>query len=181
MGIKNTSDRFGSLTKLLHWSIFVLYIVQYFLVYRREYFPKHSPEKLQYILLHESIGAFLLVMALLMITWHYVGTRPSMSSMPAAHANGARLGHFLLYFTMLFQPISGVAMSQLAGYPVGVFGLFEIPTLLAKNEALGKIVHASHVWCSYLIIALVAGHIIAALYHHFVMKDNVLKRMSPIG
>ncbi len=181
MGIKNTSERFGSLTKLLHWTIFVLFVVQYFLVYRREYFPKDSPEKLQYLLLHESIGAFLLVLALFMITWHYVGTRPSMSSMPAAHAKAARVGHFFLYFTMLFQPISGVAMSQLAGYHVGVFGMFEIPTLLAKNEAIGHIVFTAHVWDSYLIIALVSGHIIAALYHQFVMRDNILKRMLPAG
>ena len=182
MGFKNTSDRFGSLTKLLHWSIFLLFIVQYFLVYRRGYFPKDAPEKLQYILLHESIGACLLVLALLMITWHYVGTRPPMpNNMTTGHVMAARFIHFLLYFTMLFQPISGVVMSQMAGYHVGVFGLFELPTLFAKNEAVGKIVFTAHVWDSYVIIGLVSAHIIAALYHHFVVKDNILKRMMPAG
>ncbi|MBS0286159.1 MAG: cytochrome b [Proteobacteria bacterium] len=176
----NTEERFGSLTKMLHWSIFLLFIGQFFLVYRREYFPKNSPEKLQYILLHESIGVVLLVLALFMIVWRHVGTRPVMpASMSTLHVKAAKLMHFLLYAVMLFQPISGIFMSQYAGYPVGVFGLFDLPTLVHKNEAIGHLLKEAHELSSYAIIGLVSLHIIAALYHHFIIKDNVLKRMLP--
>lgn len=177
---KNSAERFGSLTKILHWLIFALFVAQFFLVYRREYFPKASPEKLQYLLLHESIGALLLPLALLMLVWHFIGTRPTMPSfMTQAHKVAAKIMHFLLYVVMLFQPISGVLMSQYAGYPVSVFGLYDIPTLVQKNEALGHLLHSAHVWCSYAIIVLVSMHILAALSHHFIYKDNVLKRMLP--
>ncbi len=178
--LTNSTEKFGSLTKIFHWSIFFLYIVQFYLVYRREYFPKDSPEKLQYILLHESIGAFLLIFALFMITLRYVGNRPPMpTTMPRIHQLSAKAVHFLLYFVMLFQPISGILMSQYAGYPVEVFSLFKIPDLVQKNEALGNVMHSLHEWSSFAIIGLVSAHILAALYHHFVVKDEVLKRMLP--
>ena len=67
MALANTKKEFGTLTKLLHWTIFALFVVQYFLVYRREYFPKNSPEKIQYILLHKSFGLCVLFLAVLMI------------------------------------------------------------------------------------------------------------------
>ncbi len=178
--LKNSAERFGSLTKILHWSIFALFVLQYFLVYRREYFPKHSPEKLQYILLHASIGPVVLALALLMLAWHFVGTRPALpKDMSPVHIMAAKIMHFSLYVVMLFQPISGVLMSQYAGYPVSVFGWFDIPTLVQKNEAMGHLGHEAHEICSFVIIGLVSLHVLAALYHHFIAKNNVLKRMLP--
>jgi cytochrome b561 len=180
MALKNANDKFGSLTKLLHWTIFVLFIVQFYLVYRREYFPKESAEKLQYLLLHESIGVCLLLLALLMLVWRYAGTRPAMPmNMTPFEIFAAKSTHFLLYLLMLVQPITGISMSMLAGYKVGVFGWFNLPTLLAKNEHIGHYVYKTHVWCSYLIIALVSLHLLGSLYHHFIKRDKVLLRMLP--
>ncbi len=176
--LRNTTDKFGCLTKLLHWSIFILFVLQYYLVYRREYFPKEAPEKLQYILLHKSVGVLLLGLALLMLIWRHVGTRPRMPiSMTPAHQVAAKLMHFLLYVAMLLQPISGILMGLYGGRSIGVFGLFNIPAFAQKNEQLGNFLYHTHVWCSYAIIAFVSLHVIAALYHHFVAKDDVLKRM----
>lgn len=179
MALKNSAEKFGSLTKILHWLIFFLFVTQYFLVYRREYFPKDSPEKLQYLLLHESIGFIVLVLALLMITWRHAGTRPLMpSNMSGFEKFLAKATHFLLYATMLIQPLSGFAMSQLGGYKPAFFG-YTLPILLAKNEQAGHIMYTTHVWCSYVIIGLVSLHVIGALYHHFLKKDKVFLRMLP--
>src|SRR5207302_1478323 len=131
---QNTPKQFGSLTKGLHWLIFILFVVEYFLVYRREYFPKESPEKLQYILLHKSIGVCLLLLALLLILWCYVGTRPSYSAnMSRFESYVAKGTHFLLYVVMLLQPITGILMSSFGGRSVAVFGWFTLPTFVAKN------------------------------------------------
>ncbi|MCS5708258.1 cytochrome b [Candidatus Berkiella cookevillensis] len=178
MQLMNNEKRFGSLSKLLHWTIFVLYVIQYFLVYRREYFPKDSPEKLQYILLHKSFGVCVLALGLFMLMWRHVGTRPSLPPMPKIQVILAKIMHILLYLSMLVMPISGICMSMLSGRPVSVFGWFELPMLLAKNEALGGIFYKTHVFSSYAVIGLVAGHTLAALYHHFVNKDDVLKKMT---
>jgi cytochrome b561 len=180
MGLKNTTEKFGSLTKLLHWVIFGLFVLQYFLVYRREYFPKESAEKLQYMLLHKSIGVCLLVIALVMLLWRHAGTRPTMpKQMSGLEAGLARFIHLLLYIVMLVMPISGILMSMFGGYNISVFGWYTLPMLFQKNEALGNIMYTTHVWSSYAIIGLVGLHALAALYHHFIKHDNILKRMLP--
>jgi len=180
MALKNSAEKFGSLTKLLHWLIFFLFIGQFFLVYRREYFPKNSPEKLQYILLHESLGVLLLVLALFMITWRHVGVRPTMPAhMSKFEKLIAKTTHLLLYATMLIQPLTGIAMSEYSGYEVGVFGWFKLPMLVAKNEQMGHLMSEIHEISSFVIIGLVSLHVIGALYHHFIKKDKVLLRMLP--
>lgn len=180
MTMQNTAEKFGSLTKLLHWSIFLLFIVEFYLVYRREYFPKDSAEKLQYIILHKSFGICVLILTLLMIVFHQLGTRPKMpTTMSLFEVLMAKTTHLLLYAVMLIQPITGIMMSSLGGYPISFFWLFDLPNFFQKNERLADVLYTTHVWSSYFIIGLVALHTLAALYHHFCKKDVVLKRMLP--
>lgn len=178
MQLVNSEKRFGTVAKLLHWTIFILYVVQYFLVYRREYFPKDSAEKLQYILLHKSLGVCVLALGLFMLIWRHIGTRPSLPTMPKVQVILAKVMHILLYLSMLVMPISGICMSMLSGRAVSVFDWFELPMLLAENKNLAGVFHEIHEISSFAIIALVAGHAIAALYHHFISKDDVLKKMT---
>lgn len=180
MALQNTSEKFGSLTKFLHWTIFILFVVQYYLVYRREYFPKGSAEKMQYMMLHKSFGLCVLILAFIMLVWRGVGTRPSMPmTMSGFERFSAKAIHFLLYLAMFLMPISGILMSQFGGYPISIFGLFTLPNPLMKNELLGGICYNTHKISSFIIIGIVAGHILAALFHHYVRKDTVLKRMLP--
>lgn len=180
MALQNSPNKFGDLTKFLHWLIALLFVIQYFLVYRRESFPNDTNEKLQYLLLHKSLGICVIVLALVMLAWRRVGIRPSMpSSMSLLEITVARYMHIALYAAMLIMPLSGILMSLYGGYPVAFFGLFEFPKLGAKNEAMGSFFYTTHVWSSYIIIGLVALHAGAALYHHFIKKDDVLKRMLP--
>jgi cytochrome b561 len=177
MSLQNSAEKFGSLTKLLHWSIAALFIAQFFLVYRREYMPENSPESIQYILLHKSVGMIVLFLGLIMIAWHYVGTRPIMPMNMSKMENiAAKTIHFLLYLCMLMMPITGYLMSSLGGYGVSVFGL-KLPNPFLKNESLAHLFKEAHEVISFVIIAVVSIHILAALYHHFIRKDNVLKRM----
>lgn len=177
MAIRNTQEKFGSLTKLLHWLIFLLFVTEFFLVYRREYFPKGAPEKLQYILLHKSIGVCLLLLALLMITWRHVGQRPLLN-MPRREIVLAKLTHFLLYISMLLQPLTGICMSLYSGKGLSVFGLLSFPTV-TPNPTWATFGHTLHVCSAYVIMGLVSLHVSAALYHHFIRRDHILKRMLP--
>lgn len=179
MFLKNTKEQFCGLTKMLHWSLFLLFLLQYFLVYRREYFPQNAPEKLQYILLHKSSGLLILALGMLMLFWRHIGTRPAMpSNMKSWEIRLAKLTHGLLYIAMLLMPISGITMSSFGGYPVAFFQLFTLPSV-AKNKLYASLAHAIHVWASYIIIVIVSLHVLAALYHHFIKKDRVLTRMLP--
>jgi cytochrome b561 len=181
MPLKNTKTKFGSITKLLHWLIAILFILQYYLVYRRPYFPKDAPEKLQYILLHKSVGVLVLCLALLMLIWRQVGNRPTMPPMNRLMHFVANATHVSLYFVMLFMPISGIWMSIFGGRAVSFFGLFSLPMIVSKNEGLSQILYTAHLRCAYFVMAIVGLHLLAAFYHHFIKRDNVLTRMLPFS
>ncbi len=84
--------------------------------------------------------------------------------------------HMLLYLAMLIVPISGYLMSNSYGYPAVFFGA-ELPFLVEKNYALGKIFGQVHTCSAFSLLALVAIHILAVLKHRFVDKNDVLNRM----
>jgi len=106
-----------------------------------------------------------------------VGVRPLMLSKTRAETYLVKSVHGLLYIAMIAFPLTGIGMSMMGGRKVLVFG-HALPALLPKNESIAKILYTSHVWISYAIIALVSMHVLGALFHHFVRKDNVLRRMS---
>jgi cytochrome b561 len=86
--------------------------------------------------------------------------------------------HWLLYGLLLIVPLLGWIGVSL--YPsLGIFGLFDLPALAAPNEETAKRVLALHGWLAWLIGALALVHIAAALHHHLILKDGVLRRMLP--
>lgn len=179
MSLLNTPQRFGVLTKLLHALILIGFSAQFYLVYRREFMLEEDPFKLSYILWHKQLGFYLLFVALFMIAVRCLGTRPAFpSSMSKAHCIAAKIGHTVLYLLMLAMPIGGYLMSCYGGRPIMLFGEYAVPALVQPNEAMGKLFYQWHAGIlPYVVMAVVGGHVLAALYHHFGLKDKLLKRM----
>ena len=92
----------------------------------------------------------------------------------AAHA-----GHLALYGLMLAIPLSGWLMSSAKGFQTVWFGVLPIPDLLEKNKELGNLLQTIHMSLNLLFVVTLAGHIGAALKHHFIDKDDILTRMLP--
>jgi cytochrome b561 len=85
----------------------------------------------------------------------------------------------MLYMLMFLIPLSGWLMSSAKGFQTVWFGILPIPDLLEKNKLLGDLLQTVHVSLNYLFIAVLIGHIGAALKHHFIDKDDILTRMLP--
>ena len=90
----------------------------------------------------------------------------------------AHLGHLALYLMLLALPITGCLFSWSAGHPAPVLYLFEIPRLVQDNPELLAIIKPVHIYLSWFAGFLVIGHIIAALKHHFIDQDHVLRSMT---
>ena len=73
----------------------------------------------------------------------------------------------------------GWLMSNAKGYPVSVFGLFNLPTLIAKNEPLAHTLGEMHETGAAVFVLLLVLHVVGAVYHKLKTKDDVLSRMSP--
>ena len=90
--------------------------------------------------------------------------------------------HRALYTLFILQALFGIGQAMfLTEYPVVAFGIIDYSAMAAGNEGLAKAFHIAHGINSVLLSILVLGHIGAALYHHFVQKDAVLRRMLPGG
>lgn len=91
----------------------------------------------------------------------------------------AKLGHFGLYVFMFAVPVFGYLFSLAAGYPVVWFGVIELPVIIQKNAELKEIFQLAHELSGKLLVALIAGHVLMALKHHFKDGDPILGRMIP--
>jgi cytochrome b561 len=131
---------------------------------------------------YHKLGGVLVVLLLLVRSLLRMLTPPPAfpASMGPAFAMAAHLGHKALYLLMLFVPLSGMAMSMAAGRGIN-FYLFQLNSPFEANKALAKQLHEVHEIASFLLIALIVGHVAVALYHQFVLKDNLLYRLTARG
>ena len=128
---------------------------------------------------HKSLGMTVLALSLVRLGWRFTHTPPALpSSMPGWQAALAKATHWLFYIMMIGVPLSGWTFSSSGPYPLNWFGLFDIPKLaVEKGSALAEATHEGHEIMGKLLIPLLALHIFAAFYHHFRLKDGVLRRM----
>jgi len=181
MQLRNTADNYGALAKFLHWTIVILIIAQYVIIEAAEELPD-GLEKLTMITRHKSIGILVLALALVRIGWKLANKgQPAPVPMPRPQRIAAAAGHGLLYLLILAQPISGWMMSSAANYPVTFFGWFELPALVAANEDMHEFYEEVHEFLFTALLVVTVVHVLAALYHHFVQKDDTLRRMLPFG
>jgi cytochrome b561 len=128
--------------------------------------------------LHRSIGALLILV--IMVRLGYRLTHPPLplpDDIPPVQRLAARATHWVLYGLLVVQPFIGWAATSAYGAQIVVFGLFELPPILSQDRVLSDRLFVVHALIGAAIAGLVAMHIGAALYHHFVRGDRVLMRM----
>lgn len=182
MQLKNTYTHFGAITKLLHWSIFILIATEFFLIWTRDFMAVDNPLQGTYIFLHKAIGVTILLIAIFWIIWRLFNVLPA--AMPKKNnweRPLAKLIHNLLLASIVILPIVGILMSFSNGRGVDWFGIVTMtpPAFFPPNETWAGIFRGAHEYIAYTMIALVALHAAGALVHHFIYKDTVLRRMLP--
>jgi cytochrome b561 len=180
MPLRNTAEAYGSVSKFLHWAVVLLLLPQYFLVEAAEDLPD-GLEKLQLMTWHKSIGMLVLLFALVRIGWKFANKGQPGAIGDAWQRKTAAAGHGLLYLLILAQPITGWIMSSSANYPVTLFDWFRFPAIVGENHDLHELMEEVHEFLFISLLVVAAMHVAAALYHHFVLKDGVLRRMLPFS
>jgi cytochrome b561 len=171
--------RWGSVAKALHWIVALLVIGMLVGGLTMVEMPT-SPDKFKTYALHKSIGVSVLVLMLVRIAWRGVDPRPrDVAGMAPVVAVAARAVHRLFYLALVAMPISGLIYNSASNFPLQWFKLFQLPALVAPDPALKAVAHDVHEALAFTIIALLALHIAGALKHHFIDRDDTLRRMLP--
>ncbi len=180
--LRNTQQHYGAVAIGLHWLMAALLIALLALGLYMVSLPDvgFDTRKIALILFHKQLGLLALALAALRLAWRVGNALPSLvETLPDWQKVTARVVHLCFYALMLALPVTGWLMSSAAGIPVSLFGLFDLPDLIAHNEYLFRAFIEVHKWLSYALIACIAIHAAAALRHHFLFKDGTLRKMWP--
>jgi cytochrome b561 len=173
-------QRYTTIAILFHWLIALMIIGSFTMGLVMTDMPGISPTKLKYYSWHKWAGVTILGLATLRLLWRLSHPAPAYPAiMPGWQKTSADLLHGLLYVFMFAVPLSGYFYTLSAGYPVVYFGLFELPLLIDKSDELKPVLKSLHYWLNMGLAASVALHVAAALKHHFIDRDGILKRMLP--
>jgi cytochrome b561 len=180
MNWRNTESRYGSLSIGLHWLMLLLIAAVYACIELRGNFPKGSDIREGLKTWHFMLGLSILLLVLLRLAVHFIGTVPRIEpDPPKLQSLFAKLIHIALYALMLGMPLLGWLTLSAEGKLVPFFGL-QLPSLVGESKSvagLAKELHETGGTVGYFLIGL---HAAAALFHHYVVRDNALRRMLPI-
>lgn len=168
--------QFSLSMRLMHWGMAALVVSM--LAAGLLMIASLEPWHLTLLSIHKAFGVIAALLVSLRLINRLLQHIPSLPhNLPRWQKAAAKASHWLLYILMFAMPLSGYLMQYFAGRPIDMFGWFRLPAALhvhIENYALFRELHG---WLAVTLIGVIALHIGAALHHHFIRKDNVLKSM----
>jgi len=189
MAARNSALRYGTVAMAFHWVIALFLIANIALGLYMGDLPNSDPNKFMIYQFHKSVGLTVLVLSFLRLGWRLINTVPPLPlGMHPVVAFFARATHVVFYLLIIFIPLSGYVMVSASplGNGTSYFGLFQWPNLplfagLARPalHAYHEMFESVHVYLAWSAIVLIPIHVVAALYHQFLRRDDVMRRMIP--
>jgi cytochrome b561 len=183
--IRNTAelaapaDSYDRIMKVVHW-LTLLLIAAAFVVVWASHAAGNREQSALLVQLHRSIGVTIFALMLFRLAWRWNARIPPLpAELPVFQKFAARATEYFLYVLLLLQPALGLLNTNARGQRVNFYFLGELPPVIGPDKVLAKQAMAAHEFVAYLLVALIALHAAAALFHHFVRRDHVLKAMLP--
>jgi cytochrome b561 len=179
MNATTISTRYAPLSILLHWAMLLLITAVYSCILLREYYPRGSDFREGLKSWHFMLGLTVLLLVIIRIIARLVTAKPPITPKPPAwQILFAKTMHFALYLFMLAMPIAGWLILSAADKSIPFFGL-ELPPLVAPDKTLAGQVKEWHETFGTVGYFLIGLHALAALFHHYIVRDDTLRRMLP--
>lgn len=183
MQLRNTASRYGSIAASLHWVIVGGIVAQYFLAEAADDRHAAPTGAFDAAALHASIGIAILALAVLRVLWRVVELPPARpQTMKRYERVLARGTHFAFYVLLFALPLTGWALAAADTQSISFFGLFELPQLRILDGTLSEDqLEEVHEVLFNVLLGLALLHVAAALKHHLIDRDNILRSMLPWG
>lgn len=171
--------KYSSISKLFHWFIALCVIGMLIVGFFLDDVP--APFKGTAYMLHKSTGITILFLMILRFIWIHASGKPALPiATPLWEKILSSFVQYGFYLLLIIMPLSGWIMSVAANKIPIYFGMFEAPLpWIGSNKELSKFMANSHEIIAWILIAFITLHILGAFKHHFINKDNILKRMLP--
>jgi cytochrome b561 len=178
MTIRDTAAGYGTPTRLLHWGIAALIAAAWLLGTLMEDLLPRGPARQAGLDWHAGLGALVIGLSLLRLLWRAVNPRPAdPPDTSPLQARAAHLAHAALHAATLAVPLAGILDRWARGRPFALFGLVPMPAPF--TPPFGRFWGEAHELLADLLLVVAAAHAAAALWHHLVLRDGVLRRMLP--
>ncbi|HAO93583.1 MAG: cytochrome b [Deltaproteobacteria bacterium GWB2_55_19] len=171
------NDRWTWTAIFLHWVVATLIVANFAL---GEYMGDLavSPMKLRLYSYHKWLGVTVFALTIIRLAWRaFHAPPPFPAGMPSWERFAAKAAHALLYALIFIIPLAGWLGSSAHGFQTIYLGVIPIPDLLAKNNELSELLEEVHEQLNHALLLLVIAHAGAAMKHHFIDKDDILRRM----
>jgi len=174
--IAEPAARYDNVSIALHWATAVLIIVLWVIAQFIDDFARGTP-RMMVRSVHIALGAGLAVVILVRLIWRASSGRRTPLVVPGILGVAARVVHYGLYVLVISTIVLGITNVWVRGD--SVFGLFTVPKLSPGNQGLKETVEELHEWSANAVLIVAALHAAAALFHRYVLRDEILSRMLP--
>lgn len=172
------NERYSKASVMLHWVTLALLVGVYACIELREIYPRGSVARETLKMWHFMLGLSVFFLVWIRITARVLGkTPPIIPAAPTWQLVIANIVELALYALMIVLPLLGWVILSAEGKPIPLFGL-QLPALVGQSEPLAESAENVHKFVATLGYFLIGLHALAALFHHYVRKDNVLRRMT---
>ncbi len=175
----HAASRYSGTAIFLHWLLVLALLAQIGFGWFLEDVPRGAPARTVYVNLHKSTGILIGLLILVRLYWRLTHRAPALpAAVPAWEQKSSKWSHALLYLCMLVMPLSGYIASNFSQYGVNFFNAVKLAPWGADNVAVYALFNRIHVVTSWLFVALIGLHVLAALYH-LAARDGLFGRMWP--
>jgi cytochrome b561 len=176
--IRNTRTGWGSVARWFHWGLALAILGMIAFGWWMNHIPARA-DKFFYRSIHADIGYVILLLTVLRLVWRTINPTPTLPAETSRWQKiAAHVSHGALYLVVILVAMLGWAHSgaRTPNYS-DFFGLFNVPQFTSPDKAAAGAYEDRHILFAYVLLALIAVHVIAALWHHFVRRDRVVARM----
>ena len=171
-------SRHDLFTLSLHWLTALLVPLAYLAIQVTEMLPRGAL-KTQVYTAHQTLGVLVLAVTLVRLAWRPFAPKPSPAEMPGAMRHASTAVHVLMFLGLLAVPVLGMLTQWLRGRGVEMFGLFALAPPFTPDRPMARNLKEAHELLANALMLLALLHALAALFHQYVMRDGLIRRMLP--
>ena len=173
-----TVDGYDKVMRAIHWTTLLLVTGVFVAIWIADPQLVGRDNARMIVQIHRSLGLTVCALTIFRLAWRWRAHVPALpGDLPTVQKWAARTNEVLIYMLLLAQPVVGLFYSSAYGVRVNLFLLVQLPTVLGRDLALGETLGAIHNFLGYSLLALIGAHAAAALFHHFIRRDDVLNAM----